>query len=203
VRSTVELADVEFERLQAILDFGCGCGRVARHWGTLSGPQFHGCDRSPGAVRWCQENLRFLDARINALAPPAPYGASTFDLIYCLSVFTHLTEQLQRAWCEEHRRIAKPAGLLLLSTHGDAYRERLPAAEQTRYDRGEVVVRYPRSAGTNVCSAHHPFGSMKELLERSGWDLVSFHRGAARGVGHQDLYLARASDTRHRASSSG
>jgi SAM-dependent methyltransferase len=184
---------VELEELGAILDFGCGCGRVARYWTSLEGPEVHGCDLSPDAVQWCAENLG-IDARVNGLEPPAPYPSQTFDLIYALSVLTHLTEPLQRRWVGELRRIAKPGGLLLVTTHGDAYRGALLPAERARYERGEVVVKYPRSAGANACGAYHPPESVRRLLADCGWELLSHAPAGAPGVGRQDLYVARAGD---------
>jgi len=35
------------------------------------------------------------------------------------SVFTHLTEAMQRQWLEELRRITAPGGLVLVTAHGD------------------------------------------------------------------------------------
>src|SRR5215218_10027330 len=38
IREALAGVGVELERLGRILDFGCGCGRVARHWASLEGP---------------------------------------------------------------------------------------------------------------------------------------------------------------------
>jgi 8-oxo-dGTP diphosphatase len=54
---------------------------------------------------------------VNGPLPPLPYAESSFDLVYGVSVFTHLSEEHQRAWLPELRRILKPGGLLLLSFH--------------------------------------------------------------------------------------
>ena len=78
----------------AVLDFGCGCGRVLRYWRDHSGP-VTGSDRDDAAVGWCARNLPFSRVERNNLAPPLPFADSTFDLVYALSVFTHLTEELQ------------------------------------------------------------------------------------------------------------
>lgn len=193
VRSAAGSVGVELGELEAILDFGCGCGRVARYWTSLEGPEIHGCDVSREAVRWCAQNLP-IDARVNGPEPPAPYPAGKFDLIYALSVFTHLTEELQGRWIEELARIARPGGLLILTTHGDTFRRSLLPAEEAAYARGEIVVKYPRSAGTNACGAYHPPESVERLLADGGWKLVSFEPSGARGVGRQDLYVARTSD---------
>ena len=47
------------EDLDAILDWGCGCGRVLRHWSGLGRTQVFGCDINPKMVDWCRENLPF------------------------------------------------------------------------------------------------------------------------------------------------
>src|SRR5207253_3017983 len=87
--------------LGAILDFGCGCGRVLRHWHGLHQTKVCGADYNPRLIEWCQSNLPFGQFTINRLAPPLDYGNAEFDLIYAFSVFTHLTEELQMAWINE------------------------------------------------------------------------------------------------------
>src|SRR4051795_898861 len=136
------------EEARALLDFGCGCGRVIRHWRELDA-DVHGSDLNAGAVAWCSANLPFSFAR-NGLAPPLPHADGAFDLVYALSVFTHLPEELQLAWADELRRVLAPGGRLVLSTHGERYRERLDAAESRAFDAGELVTRRNEIAGSNL-----------------------------------------------------
>jgi SAM-dependent methyltransferase len=86
------------------------------------------------------------------------FGRRDFSgrLIYALSVFSHLDEPLQRAWLAEFRRLLRPGGLLVLSVLGERLRHRLSAEEQSRFDRGELVVQRPRMAGRNLCTVYHP-----------------------------------------------
>ena len=98
IQAAVRDAGTPPEQLGAVLDFGCGCGRVARHWAPIEGPEIHGCDYNPDLVGWCEAKLPFMQAKRNQLEPPAPYPDRSFDLIYALSVFSHLSESLQDAW---------------------------------------------------------------------------------------------------------
>src|SRR5205823_4268503 len=103
IQSLLRDAGTPVEQLGAILDWGCGCGRVLRHWSDLPRTLVHGCDINPKMVDWCRDNLSFAEVAVTGLTPPLPYADSTFDLIYAFSVFTHLTEELQREWMEECR----------------------------------------------------------------------------------------------------
>ena len=182
---------VALEGLGAVLDFGCGCGRVLRHWHAVRGPKTHGCDYDPRLVDWCNKNLNFAEVRVNQLVPPLPYDNAEFDLVYALSVFTHLTEDLQRPWLLELTRILKPSGLLILTTHGESYAERLNASELARFARGELVVKNNvKAPGTIACSAYHPAAYVRGELA-TGLDLVEHVPDGAAGNPHQDLYLFR------------
>src|SRR5690606_11385803 len=44
---------------------------------------------------------------------------ASVDLLYGISVMTHLTELNQQLWLEEISRILKPGGCALLTTHGE------------------------------------------------------------------------------------
>ena len=96
------------------LDFGCGCGRVARH---LTVEQLTGVDVDRNAVRWCARHLRGEFVAIGPM-PPAPFAAASFDVVCAVSVFTHFDEAAQDAWLAELQRLLRPGGLLVASTHG-------------------------------------------------------------------------------------
>jgi len=177
-------------RMRAILDFGCGCGRVARHW-PLDGPEVYGCDYNPDLVAWCTANLPNLWATRNQLAPPTPYVTGSFDLVYALSVFSHLDEVLQRGWLAEFRRLLRPGGLLVLSVLGERMRHRLSVEEQQRFDCGEMVVQRPRMAGRNLCTVYHPRSYVEEELLASFSEVRRFDLGSPSQVVLQDAYLAR------------
>src|SRR5262245_40287294 len=125
LREILERNGVPLESLGAILDFGCGAGRVLRHFESLRGPELHGTDYNPTLIAWCAKNLPFARFEVNGLGGGLAYADNTFDLIYALSVFTHLTEPLQHFWIRELTRVARPGGYLFITVHGDHYAPQL------------------------------------------------------------------------------
>jgi SAM-dependent methyltransferase len=165
VRTTVAQAGVELEELGAILDFGCGCGRTARRWAELRGPELHGCDYHSGQVAWCRENLPFMEFRTNPLEPPSLYPDDRFDLVYALSVLPH---------AERHMLGGRRTG--------------------ARYDSGEAVVlgggRFTGVTGTNSCAAFHPPSYVTERL-LTAFEPVAFVPGGTEDHSQQDVHLVR------------
>lgn len=97
-----------------VLDFGCGCGRVARFLLARTPVELHGCDLNPKLVAWCARHLRG-SFQVTRPEPPLPYAEGAFDVVYALSVFTHLHDQTARAWLAELARITRPGGLAFIS----------------------------------------------------------------------------------------
>jgi SAM-dependent methyltransferase len=182
-------AHAPLEAVESVLDFGCGCGRVTRWWSDFEG-QVAGSDVSAPAIDWCRANLPFGRFEQNALAPPLVFEDESFDLVYALSVFTHLTGDLQLAWRDELRRVLRPGGLLLVTTHGRSYVPRLGAEERERFERGELVVRWGDVAGTNLCSAYHPEAYLRDTFAQ-GFAFLELEAEGARGNPTQDLVLLR------------
>jgi SAM-dependent methyltransferase len=175
----------------AILDFGCGSGRVIRYWRDLPAVVY-GTDYNPDLIRWCEQNLSFAKFQVNRTDPPLGYPNDFFDLVYALSVFTHLDEVRQFAWMEELRRVAKPGRYVLITTHGDCpfYTLSLSEVELARFRAGELVVRHRGAVGSNQFSAYHPVEYVRSRLAR-GFTVVSYLEGGAFGNPHQDLYLLK------------
>ena len=189
IRELVREAGSSVEEVGAILDWGCGCGRVLRHWADLPPDQVSGCDINPKMIEWCARNLPFT-VFLSDLVPPLRSTDGTFGLIYAFSVFTHLSEELQHAWIQECARVLKPGGFLLLSTLGSHYAslDRLNEDELGRFERGELVVLYERSAGTSLCSAYHPPDYVQRELAR-GFDVVALRQAGDHGK--HDIHLLR------------
>lgn len=109
-----------------VLEWGCGSGRVAlelERWGDID---LYGCDIDGEAVEWLRGAVpdgerRF---RVSTPEPPLPYDDGSFDVVYSVSVFTHLDERAQLAWLQELTRVLSPGGTMLLTTTGQLALER-------------------------------------------------------------------------------
>ena len=142
----------------AVLDFGCGCGRVMRWWKDLEGVRLHGSDYNPYLVSWCRDHLPFAEFSVNGLEPGLDLPAGAFDLVYSYSVFTHLPAEMQRPWLDELLRVTADGGRLVLTFHGEQTLSDLDSDEQAAFAAGDLVVaaRDEDDYGTNACAAYHP-----------------------------------------------
>jgi SAM-dependent methyltransferase len=102
-----------------VLDFGSGAGRTLRHFAEeATTAEFWGCDIDQPSIKWLDENLcPPFHAWQTTHNPPLGLEHGSFDLIYAVSVFTHLTSN-SAAWLLELHRMLKPDGLLIATYMG-------------------------------------------------------------------------------------
>jgi SAM-dependent methyltransferase len=102
-----------------VLDFGSGAGRTLRHFldearlGT-----FWACDIDRDSIDWVDGNLSPpFRVFVSGETPPLPFEPSSLDLIYAVSVFTHLAETWSE-WLLELHRILAADGYLVVTFIG-------------------------------------------------------------------------------------
>jgi len=112
-----------------VLDLGCGIGRMAVPLtGYLTTGSYEGLDIVPSGIRWCQKNItsrysrfRFQVADIhNKQYNPRgrykpseyrfPFPNDDFDLVFLVSVFSHLLPNDMEHYVSEISRILRPGG---------------------------------------------------------------------------------------------
>ena len=102
-----------------VLDFGCGAGRILRHFlpeARLG--EFWGSEIDEESLEWIAEHLSSAVRPIHhGVSPPLEAPDGHFDLIYAMSVFTHIADEWS-AWLVELHRLLAPDGLLIASFLG-------------------------------------------------------------------------------------
>jgi SAM-dependent methyltransferase len=118
-RALREYFNRDYADFQAILDWGCGCARVARFVSEFAPQKVTGIDIDPDNIKWCKQNIALAEFENIDLHPPSRFSDETFDLVYGISVFTHLGRADQDRWLAELQRITKPDGAVLMSIQGE------------------------------------------------------------------------------------
>jgi ubiquinone/menaquinone biosynthesis C-methylase UbiE len=123
-----------FGDFASVLDFGVGCGRVIRSIAqAYPNCTCTGTDVDVEAIKWLTNNYgQYGKFVILPHMPKSSLAGESADLIYAISVFTHLPENMQFAWLEELRRVAKPGAILLLTVHGENYLRMFPEEDQKK-----------------------------------------------------------------------
>lgn len=117
-----------------VFDFGVGCGRVLRRMAeAYPNLRLTGGDIDDEAITWLQQNYAPYGEFVTLPhRPPSSIADASFDLVYGISVFTHLPEDMQFEWLQELQRVTMPGAILLLTVHGDNYLTLFPAAAQEK-----------------------------------------------------------------------
>lgn len=150
-------AGADPSRWTNVLDWGCGCGRIARHMPALTPARIIGRDIDAYTVRWCARHLDG-DFRVSAMQPPLDIGAASIDFVYGFSVLTHLTAPMQAVWLAELGRVLRPGGLAALTYHDRGH----PAVSAVQFRREEAGVSVTEWAmeGSNLVAAFQDVGSI-------------------------------------------
>jgi SAM-dependent methyltransferase len=143
---------------EAILDFGCGWGRITRFFlKDIEAEKLWGVDQWKELVELGNQTrtgCHFLHVNQN---PPAPLSNEMFDVVFAYSVFSHIDENEHKRWLAEFKRILKPDGLLILTTW---QREHIPFLEQIG---GQQVTAWDDHYNSAV--ARHFPGTQKALAD--------------------------------------
>jgi SAM-dependent methyltransferase len=142
-----------------VMDFGCGAGRTLKHFlPDAERAAFWGVDIDATSIDLLRETVSPpLHVMQSAYMPPLELESASFDLIWSVSVFTHLTDN-SLPWLHELHRLLKPDGLLIASYMG-RWTSELLAGEPWDEDR----------VGMNVLRHNHPASDGAPLVLISDW----------------------------------
>ena len=178
---------------QHLLDWGCGPGRVVRHLPAVVGQgcRYTGTDANAQSIAWCRAHLPGITFLTNEMRPPLALPDGSVDAAYGISIFTHLSHEGHASWLAELLRVLRPGGVLLLTTHGAAFRAILTPAEQAQFDAGQLVERRQVREGHRVFAAFQPTAFLQGLFGKR-LAVLAHTPGQWLGQGaSQDVWLLR------------
>jgi ubiquinone/menaquinone biosynthesis C-methylase UbiE len=160
-----------------VLDFGCGWGRIIRFFlKDLEGSRLWGVDCYAAVLEAARQTNRWC--RFEQIDPMPPMLAdSKFDLIYCFSVFSHVSEGAHERWLVEFHRLLKPGGMFFATTRGR--------------DFIEYCARLRDEQRSRICSHSYWVLPSRSLTPRSAFRITTT------GSFVIALWVAEASSTNH------
>lgn len=116
-RTLIERHHKPVSDCDAVLDFGCGWGRITRFFlKDIDGQKVWGIDQWKELIEQARQltpPFQFLHV---AQDPPTGFSNDMFDVVFSYSVFSHIDEDQHKRWLAEFKRILKPDGLLIVTT---------------------------------------------------------------------------------------
>ncbi len=136
----------------AVLDLGCGCGKLARFLYINPKVKYTGIDIYAPAIKWCQrafssasDRFQFIhsDGQSDVYNPTGkiastehglPLPDEAIDMTVCASLFTHLYEDAAKHYLSEIFRVTKPGGQAIISIHVEPEVGKLFSGDEGRID---------------------------------------------------------------------
>ncbi len=182
---------LEFKN-KKILDWGCGSGRVLRHLSSFvdKSNTIYGTDYNKKYTNWCKENIKDAHVVNNELTPPLNYKKDSFDAIYGISIVTHLSKKMHHLWFKELHRVLKKDGLLLLTTHGLCFKEKLTLKEQYSFDQGTLIEHKHKVEGNRLFATYQPPKFITRICIDKGFKIVKHIEGELKNKKpQQDVWI--------------
>jgi ubiquinone/menaquinone biosynthesis C-methylase UbiE len=175
-----------------ILDWGCGVGRIIQHIPSMLPKAIcYGADINKERINWCRKHLE--DVLFDCIEDEQlPYPSGLFDLIFGISVFTHINGNDQAFWLKELQRIAKPGGVIIISTHGSFFENKMSNEELESYHSKGWHSNDHQEKGHRLLSTYNNAAVFKEMVTQF-FTIENHYDGKSHPakLGGQDLWILK------------
>lgn len=151
--------------------------------------QVYGTDYNQKYIKWNAANIENVEFQVNKLSPTLTYADESFQVVYGISIFTHLSAENHFAWKSELMRVLKVGGILFLTLHGEVFKSKLSYGEKEKFDSGRLVVKSSKIEGHRTYSAYQPVAFVHKLF--NDHDIVHHKIGKGSGKLEQDIWIVR------------
>ncbi len=104
---------------RSFLEFASGFGRFSRHLVKALPPgALHVSDIVPGSVDFLKTHLN-IDGFYSTHQPEDLVAPRRYEIIFVLSLFSHLPDRTWSAWLKRLYDMLEPGGVLVITTHGE------------------------------------------------------------------------------------
>ncbi|MEQ1517510.1 MAG: class I SAM-dependent methyltransferase [Usitatibacteraceae bacterium] len=114
----LEAVDRPLSKTGSVLEFAAGFGRFTRHLAKVLPGRVTCADVMPGSVEFLREQFG-VEGFQSAHDPDQVSAPAKYDLVFVLSMFTHLPTHMWGPWLRALGRTVKPGGLLVFSVHNE------------------------------------------------------------------------------------
>jgi len=179
--------------LDRVFDFGCGLGRILIPFKQqCADARFTAFDIDAEMLRWAQFLCR--DHAERYTLDTDGLDDASFDLVYAISVFTHLDTTTER-WLGEIRRLLKPGGQAFITYHDETlFAEHagtpfLPGTEKGETFEQRFVVGRGTDEGGAAMGTYYETAYWEDLLSRHFRVETTVSRGL---LDYQSISVVRA-----------
>lgn len=185
----LEAVDKPLLRTASVLEFASGHGRFTRHLvKALGAERVTVSDIVADAVEFSQQTFN-VKGFASASVPEQLRWPQQYELVFVLSLFSHLPRSTWTRWLQVLRDAVAPGGLLVFSTHG------VKAADFDSVKLDDDGFFFAPSSESNAIDANEygtAFTSERFVLDRIaetwGSDALR-HRSLVHFWNHQDAYV--------------
>jgi Methyltransferase domain len=115
----LESVDRPLVKMNAVLEFAAGFGRFTRHLSRVLPGKVTSSDVLPGTADFLQEQFG-VNAFYSSHQPEKLALKPEFDMVFVLSLFTHLPPAAWRVWLEALAAGVRTSGVLVITTHSES-----------------------------------------------------------------------------------
>jgi len=146
-------------------------------------------------IEWNHLNIKDVYFSILSSHTPTSYPSNYFDLVFGISVLTHLPSEMQVEWLQEIARIIKPSGIFLATTMGSFYYKQLFSKEKELLDtKGILEKSFHRKnifqPGDRNFSVYETANYFEKIIEPN-FHVIEYYDGSLypEKFGGQDLWI--------------